>query len=639
VFCQKVGHHVGFCPSKPTTPRQNIPFVESLLVTPKIKLQELEGLTWEETFDLVCKRGRELNKGNPWLGDPRPFSSLRKNLGFWKSIGADRTVLSWIAYGVQFRFEKEPRRKFFENPSSVWQYEEFIDKEVNTHLSDGSFVEEKVENVRIINPFLISVNSNGKPRRCDDLRFVNGYLSSPMFKMQSLGGDVPNVVHNGDKLFTRDLEKAYYKIPIEESSTQYQCFYWKGKYYRSLVLLFGLCQAPFVFTKICRTIVRFFGALMIRLVNFVDDFLFCENPAKLIQLQKFVDKIFHMCGWTLSEKDNQIGTRVKFLGFVIDSETRRFAIPEKVRDKVLKLIETTCVAIREGRVLSVQDIRRVTGKLISLKLTIPTVPIWLRDLYFYLPSEPSDDENKPCIHVGIETVHGLRVIKSMIASSGESPFVSPVSERDVFVDSGEIGWGASILGLETHGLFDDQTIGQSSTFRELIGLREFLKDPLAGFMIGKVVRINMDSRCAIANLFHAGPVRILLPLVKDIWNILGENNITPIFRWVSRENRDLRRVDELSKCVNFSLTDEWKERLEDEFQLPVVVVDHNKIPEVLGWLVSRKCHCLFFTPRWEGKSWWTLLCHHARRIIRLNKQCVRFNRVGSPGWEFIVAEL
>src|SRR5688572_4309023 len=51
--------------------------------------------------------------------------------------------------------------------------------------------------------------------------------------------------------------------------------------FKSLVLLFGFCQAPFVFTKVCRVIVRFCGALLIHVLNFVDDFLFSADPSKI----------------------------------------------------------------------------------------------------------------------------------------------------------------------------------------------------------------------------------------------------------------------------------------------------------------------------------------------------------------------
>ena len=246
-FCNKNGHLIKFCPSLPTEPQEGKSiFAEHLLSTPKIKLKIYENLDRKEVFQRVCKLGQVLNQGNPWLEDTFPFSALRKQLGFWKAIGADKSVLSWLAYGYQFRFAKPVQRKFFKNAKNTMEFEEFIDKEIQTHVGDGSFVEISKEEARVVNPFIISVNSTGKPRRCDDMRYVNAFLASPFFKMQTLERDIPNVVRPGDHMITRDLEKAYYKIPVADSCTKFQCFYWKGKYYKARVLLFGFCQAPFV---------------------------------------------------------------------------------------------------------------------------------------------------------------------------------------------------------------------------------------------------------------------------------------------------------------------------------------------------------------------------------------------------------
>ena len=216
----------------------------------------------------VTLNGEVLNVGNPWRTDTRPFSALRRSLGFWKAIGADKSVLSWLAYGFQMRFAQQPQRKMFKNAPNTNDFVEFIDKEIQTHLNDGSFVEIRQEEAWLVNPFLISLSSSGKARKCDDMRFLNAFMASPLFKMQTLERDIPNIVRPGDHMFTRDLEKAYYKIPMAEESTKYQCFYWKGKFYKALILLFGFCQAPFLFTKISRVVVRFFGALLIKLMNF-----------------------------------------------------------------------------------------------------------------------------------------------------------------------------------------------------------------------------------------------------------------------------------------------------------------------------------------------------------------------------------
>lgn len=636
-FCQKEGHLMSFCPSLPTVPVTPIPFVENLATSPKYKLKMYEGLELWEVLRKVESIGHELNMGNPWVEDGRPFSSLRKRLGVWKAIGADRSVLTWIAYGYQMRFARKPRRMSFINAPNTRDHEKFVDEEIAKHVQDGSFVEVKIEDAEVINPFLISVNSSGKPRRCDDMRYVNAFLVSPVFKLETLERDVPNVVKPGHKMFTRDLEKAYYKIPIAEESTKYQCFFWKGRCFKSRVLLFGFCQAPFVFTKICRVIVRFGGALLIGIVNFVDDFLFSEEPGKLKVLELFVDSIFTLLGWTFSLKDNQMGERVKFLGFIVDSTQRKYFIPDTVCVKVRQLINVTCQAFHENRKVTIKDVQRVTGKLTSLKLAIPSIPVWIRELLFCIPSNEEDQDR--LINLTGSSVDGLRVCQILVDSNSGSPFMAPMVERDVFVDSSEIGWGACTIGFETYGNFESEVIGQSSTFRELQGFIHMLEDPVFTLQLkGRAVRFNMDSRSAIANLIHSGPVKTLSPLVQKAWVLIHNLNIDPTFNWVSRETRSLAHVDELSKRTTFSMRPESLEMFSRGLNRPVLTFNHNRMSEVIGLIVVQKVKCALLAPRWEAKSWWPDLKRTSRELITVSHEHIIFNGTQQfPRWEFVLA--
>jgi hypothetical protein len=629
---------MAFCPAMPSEPKARVPFVEGLLGTPKRKMGQFEGLELDVVVRKVMSLGQELNQGNPWKSDTRPFSALRRNLGFWKVIGADKSVLSWLAYGFQMRFARKPDRMMFVNSRSVTEHEAFINEEIRKHVADGSFVEIPCEQAWIVNPFVIALSSSGKPRRCDDMRYLNAFLPSPIFKMQSLEHDVPNLVQPGSRMFTRDLEKAYYKVPICEESAQYQCFFWKGKFYKSLVLLFGFCQAPFIFTKITRVIVRFFGSLLIKVINFVDDFLFTEEPSKIERLQIFVDLILQLLGWTLSMKDNQFGETVKFLGFLIDATHRKFRIPESVKEKTLKMIEVVCLSIHEGRKLQLKDLERLTGKLISLKLAVPSIPVWLRDLYFCMPKEYEVVEESHEVTGSLQAAEGLCQIARLISSNIGAPFMSGLVEADVYVDSSETGWGASMLDLEVHGVFESCVVGQSSTFRELKGFNEMLKcSEMSARLIGRSVRFNLDSRPAIANLLHSGPVQALAPLVQQAWRKFRELEIEPTFRWVSRETTQLSRVDLLSKRITFQMRQESVAAFSTALGYPVVIVDHNKLAEAIALLVARKQKAALLIPKWEGKSWWQTLVQNAHRLCPVDREHIVFTGTHTHPWEFLLA--
>ena len=168
-FCNQKAHTFEFCPSRPTEPPKEelVPFVENLLRMPMLKPKKLIGLNWEEALRLVTAEGERLNVGNPWLHDDGPGAALRKGLGFWKAIGASHSILSWIGYGFEFRFIRQPKRFLFVNIRSCAASpgaEDFVDKEIATHVEDGVFSETSKRNVHVCNPIQV------EPKGVDEFR-------------------------------------------------------------------------------------------------------------------------------------------------------------------------------------------------------------------------------------------------------------------------------------------------------------------------------------------------------------------------------------------------------------------------------------------------------------------------------------
>ena len=106
---------------------------------------------------------------------------------------------------------------------------------------------------------------------------------------------------------------------------------------------------------------------------------------------------------------------------------RKFLIPDTVITKVHRLVEATCEAFREQRSVTVKDVQRVTGKLISLKLAVPSISVWLRELLFCLPHE--DEEEDQPVFITEAAVDGLKVIQLLVDSNSGSPFMAPHRER------------------------------------------------------------------------------------------------------------------------------------------------------------------------------------------------------------------
>jgi hypothetical protein len=223
-------------------------------------------------------------------------------------------------------------------------------------------------------------------------------------------------------------------------------------------------------------------------------------------------------------------------------------------------------------------------------------------------------------------------------NSPESSFISPISEREVYVDSSENGWGALILGQEFFGTLDSLTIGKSSTFRELQGFRLLLDDVNFGKLVqGRTTRFNMDSKGAVANLIHSGPVRELAPLVQSAWKKLEEMKVHPIFRWVSRETSQLSDADRLSKQVSDRRQLKSLIKWEEELNCDIVQVNHNQIANKIAEIVVTKYSCALLVPKWEGKSWWQVLTSETDSIVPVPYNHIKFSRSDIfPKWDFVL---
>ena len=633
-FCTGKGHTIDFCPAKPYIPtdkKDRLAFVDGLLKVPRVKTNIFLSMTFDDTSKWIEEKGKQWNKGNPWEGSEKIFDRLRRRLGFWRAIGASDSVISWLGYGVPMPFIKEPKHYVFEHHRMDDKAREYVNSDARKHIESGCFVKAPRGSVMVSNPILC-IEQGKKFRRCDDCRHCNALQASPKFKMCSLKTDIPPVVKPGDVQVVRDLEKAYYKVPLAKAAQPYAAFEWFGLFWFSMVMLFGMCQAPFFFTKICRPIVRLFGALKLPAVAFIDDWLWSVKPKRLGTAKEFIVHLFGLLGWSFNDKDQE-GVGVKFLGLIVDSVRRQFVAPrEKVETLQQLLREYTLAAAQTNMVLR-ESIQSFLGKLISISIAIPGVRTWCRSLYTQIQSE------RPAIRLSPASVEELGVLEFLLRTANGSPFIDPTHDVEMWVDSGEIGWGVHTAGVEERGHFPDWAIGTSSTARELLGLSLALSAPrVAEEIRGKVVLLNMDSMCSIRNLVKGGgPVDELVTWIKTIWRQVEELGVTLSPRWQRRNELMMQRADHLSKentewTLRESFEQDMRNRWGRESHIPDLSDCQKRLEKALG---SREQIVLVF-PRWEGKSWWSLAVRTCSSYEKIEdvRQAVRPNGTGYPRWEF-----
>ena len=202
---------------------KKIPFVERLLALPREDLATYEGADPKTVMERVTARAAELNKGNPFRESQLRRDQLRRAAGFWKAIGADNAVISWICYGYEVKCESPPENLSFPNAGSYSSRPHEAKDAIQQDIEEGSFREVHHSFANVINS--IQLEPKGEAwRLCHNTQYLNSKTATAHFQLATLKKSLQHILQKDDVLLTIDLEKAYYSVPMAEASWPNLCF-------------------------------------------------------------------------------------------------------------------------------------------------------------------------------------------------------------------------------------------------------------------------------------------------------------------------------------------------------------------------------------------------------------------------------
>ena len=274
-----------------------------------------------------------------------------------------------------------------------------------------------------------------------------------------------------------------------------------------------------------------------------------------------------------------------------------------------------------------------------MTLAIPGVKVWCRELFSQIAR--ATDQQTPWIALGKGAIEELKELVVLLNLSEGSPFIHPASDIEVWVDSGEAGWGVhTSTGVEARDWFEAEWIGRSSTARELKGLVMAIS-ALSTHIKGKVVKLNMDSMCAIRNIIKGGgPVADLRDLIKEIWHLCNTLGIQLAPHWLRRSEQGMTVADTLSKtATKWELTQEFRLSTELKMGMDVVFPDVANAKAVLMKSLATGWRGALILPVWTGQTWWQTVCDNMKiHEVIDNTKAIVPNTYGLPRWQFVVAE-
>ena len=224
--------------------------------------------------------------------EPLVRGRMKANLDFWRYIEAPNEIIKVIDNGYRIPFINTPAPAIFKNNKSARDHSEFVAEAIQELLTKN-LITELDHAPDYVNPLSVSVQNSGKKRLILDLRYINQFV----WKQKVCFEDweiALQFFQKDDYMISFDLKSGYHHIDIFEEHCKYLCFSWsfKGidKYFSFQVLPFGLSTAPYIFTKLMRSLVKHWRNKDIFVVVFLDDgwirapsFSECNHIAQLIR--------------------------------------------------------------------------------------------------------------------------------------------------------------------------------------------------------------------------------------------------------------------------------------------------------------------------------------------------------------------
>ncbi len=230
----------------------------------------------------------------PRLPIPKPHlptgGRLRHFSKAWENITSDTWTQSVIRSGYRIQFRVRPHVLWRLPPLHVRTVPSNQEKlrllcdEVKSLLEKRAIerVTDRHSPTGYFSRIFLVRKKTGGWRPIIDLSQLNRLISAPHFKMETLD-KVRLSLNAGDWVTSLDLTDAYFHIAIHPRSRRYLRFTFQGVVYQFRALPFGLCTAPYVFTRVVKATLRFIHQQGVRLHAYLDDWL---QPASSKELAK-----------------------------------------------------------------------------------------------------------------------------------------------------------------------------------------------------------------------------------------------------------------------------------------------------------------------------------------------------------------
>lgn len=417
---------------------------------------------------------------------------------------------------------------------------------------------------------------------------------------------VLKLIEHNDYMATIDIQDAYLLVNVDIEYRKKLRFQWRSQIFEFCVLPFGLCTAPFVYTKLLKPVLyklRLDGHLS---VNYLDDFCCIGSSYKqCVENVTATIKLLESLGFIINlNKSHITPTRsCKFLGYIFDTNNMTLSLPH---DKKLRIKEKARMFLK----LKKCTIRQFAEFLGYLTSACPAVSYgWLYTKLFerekYLALGNSENYNKK-MFINSNLHDDLMWWITGIEKSF-NPIRTDKYDTVIYSDASRTGWGAACDGETAGGNWNASQLQNHINYLELKAAFYALKT-FANHLYDCNILLRVDNSTALSYINRMGGVRFthLNELSREIWQWCEQRNLNIFASYIKsadnveadRASRDLK-IDTEWELADYAFEQIVKSLGSPEFDLFASMQNH-KCERYASWKLDPQSEIIdSFTFSWQ----------------------------------------
>lgn len=483
---------------------------------------------------------------------------LRHYLNAWRSITHDQFILDTVqGYRIPFKnkpqqLSKYPAVQIFSKTETV-----AVDKEIK-HLLEIQAIQKCLPSKdQFVSKIFLTPKSDGSMRFILNLKRLNKFVQSNHFKMEDVRTAV-RLMSPNCFMGKIDLKEAYFLVPVHSQDRKFLRFYHK-ELYEFTALPFGLCSAPYIFTKLIQPIVSHLRSKGFLSVRYLDDFLCLGNSYGdcLNNINETV-KCLTDLGFIINyDKSVLIPNKsCNFLGYVLNSGSMTMELPNEKRHKITHMLDIMIDHLVNRKNIRIREFAKYLGTLISACPAIPYSWLYTKSLerakYIALLRNGNSYDRFMIIP---SSLHEDLLWWKLHSNTAVQPIQATKYSTEIFTDASTTGWGASCSGCHTGGFWTKEEQSQHINYLELLavyfGLMSFAKNKNNCHILMRV-----DNTTAISYVNRMGGIQYphLNRITRLIWKWCEERNIVIFASYI----RSAENIDADRESRNMNVDTEWE---------------------------------------------------------------------------------